>query len=616
MGPEEAAHVGAREVAGAIVASTLTTCVIFLPVVFARTTSGALFQALALVVVFALACSLLVALTLVPMLASRFLRLRAPEEHERSRFFRAFKRLEVRYTGVLQSAIRYRGRVFAATAALLLGAALLWPLIPVELAPRTEADEIDIELEMARGTNIAVARTYLDELERKVRGIVPEDNIELVATEVRGDSAAVEIKLRPRDRRSMGSLEMADRVRRAVHGEIPGAEIDVEAQQGLWMLNRVFSSGGGQSALELELRGWDLDQADELAAEIRRRMRAIEGIADVNISRREGQPEERLVIDRERLAAIGLSVEEVGRTLLANVGGLEAGRFREGGDEFPIMVRLRPGDRLTAEDLDAIVLRSPEGAVVPLSTLVERQRTRGPVEIDRVDGQRVTYISANLERGMALGDAVELVRTELHDLPLPDGFALLFGGQYEEQQAARKDFTVAILMALALVYMLMAAQFERFIDPLVVMLSVPMALIGVVPALLLTGTTLNIQSIMGLVMLIGIVVNNAIVLVDAVNLLRRERGLPAAEAVVEAGRLRLRPILMTTGTTVLGLLPLALGLGTGAEIQAPLARVVIGGLLASTLVTLVLIPVAYTTVTGYVSSARSKRSTVDTPRAA
>jgi HAE1 family hydrophobic/amphiphilic exporter-1 len=616
MGPEEAAHVGAREVAGAIVASTLTTCVIFLPVVFARTTSGALFQALALVVVFALACSLLVALTLVPMLASRFLRLRAPEEHERSRFFRAFKRLEVRYTGVLQSAIRYRGRVFAATAALLLGAALLWPLIPVELAPRTEADEIDIELEMARGTNIAVARTYLDELERKVRGIIPEDNIELVATEVRGDSAAVEIKLKPRDRRTMGSLEMADQVRNAVHGEIPGAEIDVEAQQGLWMLNRVFSSGGGQSALELELRGWDLEQADELAAEIRRRMRAIDGIADVNISRREGQPEERLVIDRERLAEIGLSVEEVGRTLLANVGGLEAGRFREGGDEFPIVVRLRPSDRLTAEDLDAIVLRSPAGAVIPLSTLVERQRTRGPVEIDRVDGQRVTYISANLERGMALGDAVEQVRTELHDLPLPDGFALLFGGQYEEQQAARKDFTVAIVMALALVYMLMAAQFERFIDPLVVMLSVPVALIGVVPALLLTGTTLNIQSIMGLVMLIGIVVNNAIVLVDAVNLLRRERGLPAAEAVVEAGRLRLRPILMTTGTTVLGLLPLALGLGTGAEIQAPLARVVIGGLLASTLVTLVLIPVAYTTVTGYVSSARSKRSTVDTPRAA
>ena len=616
MPADEAARVGAREVAGAIVASTLTTCIIFLPVVFARTTSGALFQALALVVVFALACSLLVALTLVPMLSSRFLRLRSAEDREGTRFYRAFRRLEGRYTGLLRTALRHRRRVFAVTGVLLAAALLSWPLIPVELAPRTEADEIDIALEMARGTNIAVARVYLDELERKVRGTVPEGNVAIAATEVRGDSAAVELKLRPRDRRSLGSTELADRVRAAVDGQIPGATIDVEAQQGLWMLNRVFSSGGGQSALEIELRGWDLDRADVLAAEIRRRMERIKGITDVRVSRREGQPEERLVLDRERMAEVGLSVREVGRTLSANVGGLEAGRFREGGDEFPIVVRLRPGDRLTAKDLDNIVVRSPEGATIPLSALVERQRVRGPVEIDRVDSQRVTYITANLEGGVALGDAVQLVQAELRDVRLPDGFALLFGGQYEEQQAASRDFTVAIVMALVLVYMLMAAQFERFLDPLVVMLSVPMALVGVVPALLLTGTTLNIQSIMGLIMLIGIVVNNAIVLVDAINLLRRDYQMGAAEAVVEAGRLRLRPILMTTGTTVLGLLPLAIGLGAGAEIQAPMARVVIGGLLASTLVTLVLIPVAYSAATGLVAQVRSSSWFAERRRAA
>jgi HAE1 family hydrophobic/amphiphilic exporter-1 len=616
MEAEPAAHIGAREVAGAIVASTLTTCVIFLPVVFARTTSGALFQALALVVVFALACSLLVALTLVPMLASRFLRLRSAEELGRSRFYRAFRRLEGHYTDALRAAMRHRGRVFAVTGALLVVAVLLWPFIPVELAPRTEADEIDIELEMARGTNIAVARTYLDELERKVRNILPEGNVEIVSTEVRGDSAAVELKLKPRDLRSLGSTEMADRVRAAVDGQVPGAEIDVEAQQGLWMLNRVFSSGGSQQGLEIELRGWDLRRADQIAAEIRRRIERIDGITDVRVSRREGQPEERLVIDRERLAEVGLSVREVGRTLLANVGGLEAGRFREGGDEFPIVVRLRPGDRLTAEDLDSIVLRSPAGSVIPLSALVERRRERGPVEIDRVDAQRVTYISATLESGVALGDAVRKVRSELEGVTIPEGFALLFGGQYEEQQAARRDFTIAIVMALALVYMLMAAQFERFLDPLIVMLSVPMALIGVVPTLLLTGTTVNIQSIMGLIMLIGIVVNNAIVLVDAINLLRRDYQMGAADAVIEAGRLRLRPILMTTGTTVLGLLPLALGFGTGAEIQAPLARVVIGGLLASTLVTLVLIPVAYASTTALVAQVRSSRWFSEKPRAA
>jgi HAE1 family hydrophobic/amphiphilic exporter-1 len=372
------------------------------------------------------------------------------------------------------------------------------------------------------------------------------------------------------------------------------------------MLNRVFSSGGG-SAIEIELRGWDLRKADRIAADIRRRMELLEGITDVRVSRREGQPEERLVLDRERISELGLSVREVGRTLLANVGGLEAGRFREGGDEFPIVVRLRPEDRLTASDLNNIVLRTPAGAPVPLSALVDRRRGRGPVEIERVDGQRVTYVTANLESGVALGDAVERIRTELGDLVLPDDFAIVYGGQYEEQIAARRDFTIAIVMALVLVYMLMAAQFERFLDPLIVMLSVPVALVGVVPTLLLTGTTLNIQSLMGLMMLIGIVVNNAIVLVDAINLLRREYRMGAAEAVIEAGRLRLRPILMTTGTTVLGLFPLALGLGTGAEIQAPLARVVIGGLLASTLVTLVLIPVAYSSATGLVARLRSSR---------
>ena len=603
----EAANVGAREVAGAITASTLTTCVIFLPVVFTRTTSGALFQALALVVVFALACSLLVALTLVPMLAARFLRVRSAEERERSRGARFFTALEGWYTDRLQGALRHRGRVFLATGALLAGALLLWPLIPVELAPQTAADEIDIELEMAQGTNIAVVRSYLDEMAALVRPVTPVDDVDLFSTEVRGGSAAVELKLVPEQDRHMGSTEMADTIREAVAGKVPGAEIRVEAQPGLWMLRRIFSSGGSGDAVEIELRGWNLERADQVAAEIRQRMEEVPGVTDVRVSRREGRPEENLLLDRDRIAQLGLSVQEVGRAIQANVGGVEAGRFREGGDEFPIVVRLAPEDRLTAQDLSGVALRTPAGATVPLSTVVERQRARGPLEINRVDGQRVTYLSANLEHGVALGEAVERIRSRLSDLELPEDFSILFGGEYQEQLAARKDFVVAILMALVLVYMLMAAQFERFLDPLVVMASVPMALVGVVPTLLVTGTTLNIQSVMGLVMLIGIVVNNAIVLVDAINLLRRDYRMGAADAVIEAGRLRLRPILMTTTTTVLGLVPLAIGLGAGAEIQAALARVVIGGLLASTLVTLVLIPVAYITVTGWVARAKASR---------
>ena len=589
----EAARHGTRDVAGAIVASTLTTCVVFLPVVFTASTTGALFQSLALVVVFANACSLFVALTLVPVLAARYLRVADAEERDRSRTLRLLGRLERWYSGRLGVAVERPRTVFAITGGLLLLAVLAWPLIPVELAPQTEADEVGVDMEMAQGTNIAVIRAYVDELEAKVRDQLPDRDVDFSVVEVRGGSAGVELSMSPPGVRTQAGGELADTLRESLGGTVPGAEIRVDARPGLWILRRIFSSGGGDEAVEVELRGWDLERADAVAEQIRRRMEGVAGLVDVRVSRREGVPEERLLFDRERIAELGMSVQQVARTIQANVGGLEAGRLREDGDEYPIVVRLEPEHRVTADDLRGVALRTPDGDIVPLSAVVKRERGRGPTEIERVDGQRVTYVTAGLTTGVALGEAVEGVRAALTDVELPDDFAVYFGGEYEEQLQARRDFGVAILLALVLVYMIMAAQFERFLDPLVVMLAVPVALVGVVPMLLFTGTTLNIQSVMGLVMLIGIVVNNAIVLVDGINLQRREHGLDVVAAVLEAGRLRLRPILMTTTTTVLGLMPLALGIGAGAEIQAPLARVVIGGLSASTLVTLVLVPVAY-----------------------
>jgi HAE1 family hydrophobic/amphiphilic exporter-1 len=322
-------------------------------------------------------------------------------------------------------------------------------------------------------------------------------------------------------------------------------------------------------------------------------METIPEITGVRVGRREGRPEEKLEFDRQKIAELGLTVSEVARVVQTNVGGTRAGAFRTGGEEFPIIVRLRREDRLSARDIRNISIQTPAGDVLPLSALVTERKGRGPTEIDRIDGQRVTYITANLESGFPLGQAVEKVSARVANVQLPETFSLYFGGEWEEQQKAAADFRVSIVMALILIYMVMAAQFERFFDPLVVMFSVPLAVIGVVPTLLLTGTTINIQSLMGMIMLIGIVVNNAIVLVDYINLMRRKHGMEVRRAVVESGRLRLRPILMTTLTTILGLLPLSLGLGAGGEIQASLARVVIGGLTASTLVTLLFIPVVY-----------------------
>jgi hydrophobic/amphiphilic exporter-1 (mainly G- bacteria), HAE1 family len=589
---------GTREVAGAIIASTLTTCVIFLPVLFMKTISGMLFRELALVVVFALACSLLVALTLVPMLSSRYLSVRPRDEGEDStpsRVARFFIGLEARYSSMLEGALRHRRIVFGVTGGLLVMTFLLWPLLPIELAPQTDADEIDVDLEMAQGTNIAVVHQYLKELEIYVREVLPMDQVLHVTTEMRPGDAEVEISLKGAGERTINSFVLADRIRRHVEGRIPGATIRVSAQSGLWMLRRLFGSGGGD-AVEIELRGYDLAMADRLAADITAIMKQVPEIADVRVSRREGRPEQNLVVDREKIAELGLTVSEVAEVIQTNVGGSRAGVYREGGEEFPIRVRLQPHDRLSTQDLSNVSVRTASGDILPVSSVISSERRRSPTEIERVNGQRVTYITANLQSGAPLGSVVGKLQDNLRDFPLPRGFSIVFSGEFKEQQEAQVDFLLSIIMAVILIYMVMAAQFERFLDPLIVMVSVPLAFIGVVPTLLITGTSLNVQSLMGIIMLIGIVVNNAIVLVDYINLMRRERQLNVHDAVVRAGRLRLRPILMTASTTVLGMLPLSIGTGAGGEIQASLARAVIGGLTVSTLITLILIPVTYTSV--------------------
>src|SRR6056297_509067 len=593
----ESSLVGTREVGGAIIASTITTSVIFLPVVFMQTITGTLFQELALVVVFALACSLLVALTLVPMLASKFMTIKADSElteKDKGWFQKKFEQFENRYSEFLKTAIQRRYLVFTISALLVGGSFYALKFVDTELAPETEADEISIDFYLADGMNIAVADDYLDELVQKVKEVAPMDQVEYVSTEVRNGRAEVELKLLDASERTISSYDMADNIRDQIEGTIPGGSFRVQAQTGLWILRRIFGSGGDE-AIQLQLRGHDVEIANELAEQIRYRMEEIPEVRDVRSDREDRRPEQNIVFDRERISALGLTGREVAQAIQANIGGVRAGVYREGGDEFDITVRLQESDRMSTLDLSNISVRTASGDIIPVSTVIDQQAGEGPESINRINGQRVTYITANLEAGVPLGNAVEKIQASLSDLQLPMGFSIVYGGEYEEQQKAQTDFVISSLMALVLIYMVMAAQFERFLDPLIVMFSVPVAVVGVVPTLLLTGTTLNMQSIMGVIMLVGIVVNNAIVLVDYINLMRRDRKMNVFQAVVESGKLRLRPILMTTLTTVLGLLPLSFGLGAGGEIQAALARVVIGGLTASTLITLVLIPVVYIT---------------------
>ena len=614
MKRKEAANEGAREVTGAVIASTLTTSVIFLPVVFMNTITGVMFQQLALVVVFSLVCSLLVALTLVPMLSSQFLSIKrlSDKESERSRYQRFFDRLENRYGRVVATVLEKKSIVVGVTGGLLILAYLGFQTIPMELTPETESDEIRVSMNMDSGTNITIVNQYMNDLDAIVKEIVPEDVILFYTREARNGRGEIELALTPPDERSILSTDLADDLRERLNGAIPGARIDVRAQGGLWILRRIFGSGGNE-ALQIQIRGYNLETASNIAQDIANRIQVLPGIADVRVPEREGRPEQRVRIDRDRISQLGISTRDVASAIQTNVGGSRAGYLRVDGDEIPITVRLRPEDRQSSLDIDNISVRTATGAIVPVSALVTMSTERGPNSINRENGQRVTYVTANLEKGIPLGQAVELISEELSDLVMPEGFSLYYGGEYEEQQKAARDFNMAIIMALILIYMVMAAQFERFLDPLIVMFSVPLAIVGVVPTMLLTGTTLNMQSLMGVVMLIGIVVNNAILLIDYINLMRREHGLDLIPAVIEAGKLRLRPILMTTTTTVLALFPLSFGFGTGGELQASLARVVIGGLTASTLITLVFIPVVYVSanlalekVKGWVSNFRSE----------
>jgi HAE1 family hydrophobic/amphiphilic exporter-1 len=605
---EESALVGTKEVAGAIVASTITTSVIFLPVVFMQTISGIIFQQLALVVVFALVCSLFVALTLVPMLCSKFLTVKPNESKEAKKkgwFQRLFNRIEDKYVILIERVLERKAAVFGITSVIVIACFIAVPYIPVELAPQSDADEIDIDLMMAEGTNIAVQNEFLKELEQVIRAVVPMEDVEHLTTDVRDGRAEVEISMVPASQRSMSTSELADKIRKDIDGLIPGGDTRVSAQSGLWILRRLFGSGGGE-AVELQLRGYNLERAEQISQKIKLLMEEIPEVSGVRVDRREGRPEQNIEFNREKIADLGMSVNEVARVIQTNIGGSRAGSYRVEGDEFPINVRLQPKDRLSTTDLENISIRTPGGEVLPVSAVVTKTKGRGPTDINRLNSQRVSYISANLESGIPLGEAVEKIQNKLANLQLPDGFSIVYGGEYEEQQKAAADFQLSIIMALILIYMVMAAQFERFFDPLVVMFSVPLAVIGVVPTLMLTGTTINMQSLMGIIMLIGIVVNNAIVLIDYINLMRRDRGMGVREAVMVSGKLRLRPILMTTLTTVLGLLPLSFGVGAGAEIQASLARVVIGGLTASTLVTLVFIPVVYVSMEGVLEKAKAR----------
>ena len=349
---------------------------------------------------------------------------------------------------------------------------------------------------------------------------------------------------------------------------------------------------GGDDRLSVDLRGHDLDTADRLAEQVARVMRRVPGIADVDIGREPGKMERLVVPDRERLAELGMAGSSVAETVEHYVLGKVATYYREAGYEYDIRVLLHPGDREHIGQLSELPIVAPDGRLVPLSSVARIVETESPTSITRENQERILKVSATIS-DRSLGDIVEDLQVALGTIAVPEGFSVIIGGEYLEQQKMFQDLLVGFLIALFLVYTVMVIQFESLLHPLAIMTAVPFGFIGVALSLFLTGTTFNVNSFLGVIVLVGIMVNNSIVLVDYINLLRREHHMSLYDALVEGSRRRLRPVLMTTSTTVLAMLPLALGLGEGSELQAPLARVIVGGLITSTLITLAFLPCLY-----------------------
>jgi multidrug efflux pump subunit AcrB len=408
------------------------------------------------------------------------------------------------------------------------------------------------------------------------------------------------VNLVPYTDRDLTDQQAADRVRQAVRESFPGVQIYFFVGG---IVKRILNFGSA-APIDVEVIGYDLEAGAAYAKRLMARLRGVSDAAgrpvltDLQVSREENYPELDVVVDREKAGVLGLTEQQVAQTVLASLAG--SGQFSpipyidaKTGNQYNINVRLDDASRRHVEDLQEVFVKAPGGQVVSLANIATVKRSAGPVLVTRKYLQRIVDVTANVAPGQDLGGASAAVQKAVDELPPPDGFTVQLGGQTQAQKEAFSGLIFAALMAIALVYMILASQFRSLVDPLVIMFSVPLGISGVFLALWLTGTSLSVNSFMGIIMMVGIVVSNGVLLVDFARVLQA-RGKPLLEATVEAGKTRLRPILMTTIATIVGLVPMALGIGEGSETNLPLARAVIGGLTVSTVFTLFLIPALYT----------------------
>lgn len=608
--PKQAAMFGASEMGLAIAASTLTTIVVFLPLVFMGGIVGVMFKQLAVLTVTCMITSLFTALALTPMLSSVLLKPapRGGEGKKHGKLYnwseRMFQRIERVYHDFLGWAVFHKGITLVSALVIFALVLLLGKAVGTDYIPDIDAGSVSIQFETEQGTSHTLTEQVGNQIVQLLQDHVPEiaeggiasitgqtDDGVLTAVGFKEGKniGTIFCHLKPVDERKRSSQQIADDIRPLIEA-IPEIE-KVTVSGGSAMATALT---GNRAPIEFVVYGKDIDQMNQVAFEIERKAKECPEFTNVEALVSAGNREVHILVDKDKASQMALNPGIIGIQVRENLYGAKAGSYTEDGTDYDIRIQYAPEYRNSISKLREMQVTNLLGQQVPLIAVADIQEKEGPVQIERLTQQRYVKVTTNLN-GISLGDGAKKAEQIIADLDTPQGVTVSLGGQVEDQGDTFSSLTVIFVIGLLLVFMVMAAQFESLLDPFIILFAIPFTLVGVILAFLITGTTLSVVTFIGLIMLVGIVVNNGIVLVDYSNMLVR-RGYSIRDAVMESGRSRLRPVLMTSMTTILGMLPMALSRGMGKELYAPLGITIIGGLLISMLVTLILVPTAYAAV--------------------
>ena len=607
--PKQAAVHGTNEVAISVIASTLTLIAVFFPLTLVTGMTGVMFRQLGWMVTIMMIISTTCALSLTPMLCSQWLRLRPEDKGKKrknwySHIERVLDRIDNGYARLLGQVVTHRTVTVLICLGIFVGSIFLMKQVGTEFFPTQDNSRIGVSLQLPIGSRVEYAQDVTSRLDSIWRKEFPEiqvatytvgpassDNTFASLSDNGAHIISMNIRLTDASKRSRGITEIADGMRKIIDEQFPDfkkASVMVGGGRGAGM--------GGQSTVDFEIYGYDFEETDKVAQDLQQILRGINGTADVTISRSDYQPEYQVDFDREKLSMYGINLQTAAYYLRNRINGSTASQFREDGEEYDIKVMYSPEHRQQISDIENILIYTPQGQGIrlkELGTVVERFT---PPNIERKDRERIITVSAVVD-GVPMSEVVTAAEAEIDQLDIPAGVQISIAGSFEDQQDSFSDLLMLGLLIIILVYIVMAAQFESFTYPGIIMTSLLFAFSGVFLILWITGHTLNMMSMIGAIMLIGIVVKNGIVLIDYISL-NRERGMSIRRAVIDGGRSRLRPVVMTTLTTILGMVPMACGTGEGAELWRPMGVAVIGGLTFSTILTLLFVPTLYCTFAG------------------